>query len=94
MADSQQDGDRPLSDVYGSEFRWPESYFDIEASSDVAFLVGQTAFLTCRVQVAGNWTVSLSVIFCQIFHTFLAFAIQKPIILLFYGIRPMLEKGI
>lgn len=41
-----------------SEFNWPESYFDVEASSDVAVIVGQPAFLTCRVQIAGNWTVS------------------------------------
>ena len=44
-------------DEYPSDFRWPESYFDLEASSDVAVLVGQTAFLVCRVAVAGNWTV-------------------------------------
>lgn len=43
---------------YPSDFRWPESYFDLEASSDVAVVVGQTAFLVCRVAVAGNWTVS------------------------------------
>jgi len=40
------------------EFNWPDSYFDVEASSDVAVIVGQPAFLTCRVQMAGNWTVS------------------------------------
>lgn len=41
--------------------RWPpESYFDLEASSDVTVVVGQAAFLVCRVAVAGNWTVSLS----------------------------------
>lgn len=45
-------------DDYPSDFRWPESYFDLEASSDVAVVVGQTAFLVCRVAVAGNWTVS------------------------------------
>nr|CAH0108953.1 unnamed protein product [Daphnia galeata] len=45
-------------DEYPSDFRWPESYFDLEASSDVAVVVGQTAFLVCRVAVAGNWTVS------------------------------------
>jgi hypothetical protein len=44
-------------DEYPSDFRWPESYFDLEASSDVAVVVGQTAFLVCRVAVAGNWTV-------------------------------------
>jgi len=43
---------------YPSDFRWPESYFDLEASSDVAVVVGQPAFLVCRVAVAGNWTVS------------------------------------
>ena len=43
-----------------SEFNWPDSYFDVEASSDVAVIVGQPAFLTCRVQIAGNWTVSRS----------------------------------
>ena len=46
-----------LEDEYPSDFRWPESYFDLEASSDVAVVVGQTAFLVCRVAVAGNWTV-------------------------------------
>ena len=49
-------GDFERSD-YPSDFRWPESYFDLEASSDVAVVVGQTAFLVCRVAVAGNWTV-------------------------------------
>ena len=40
-------------------FRWPpESYFDLEASSDVTVVVGQAAFLVCRVAIAGNWTVS------------------------------------
>lgn len=47
-----------IHDDYPSDFRWPDSYFDVEASSDVAVVVGQTAFLVCRVAVAGNWTVS------------------------------------
>ena len=46
----------------GPFVRWPmatalESYFDLEASSDVTVVVGQAAFLVCRVAVAGNWTV-------------------------------------
>ena len=60
---------------YPSDFRWPESYFDLEASSDVAVVVGQPAFLVCRVAVAGNWTVSS-------FHSFLFF---KSRLLLFHA---------
>ena len=62
--DSQEDEEEEdyLADESSSSlngFRWPpESYFDLEASSDVTVVVGQAAFLVCRVAVAGNWTVS------------------------------------
>lgn len=66
-------------DDYPSDFRWPESYFDLEASSDVAVVVGQTAFLVCRVAVAGNWTVSPPAFFFY-------FLIDEP--LTYYIVRP------
>ena len=57
-----------IHDDYQADFRWPDSYFDVEASSDVAVVVGQTAFLVCRVAVAGNWTVSHDHAPFDVFH--------------------------
>ncbi|KAK2726368.1 zwei Ig domain protein zig-8-like [Artemia franciscana] len=34
------------------------NYFDLQASSNVTALQGQTGFLTCRIRRRGNWTVS------------------------------------